>query len=61
MSPFNKIALGRKCNSCESVLTKENAYKYNGYLHSKCKDCRNAYGRKMARKKAKDKNRWKMF
>ena len=44
-----------KCKTCDEPLTRENAYKYNGYYHSKCKDCRNAYGRELYRKRAKAK------
>jgi len=50
-----------KCTKCGVLLTMENAYKYNGYKHKQCKECRNRYGREIARKRAKAKKESKWF
>lgn len=56
--PSNKNG---KCTKCEKVLTVENSYKYGGYTHKQCKECRNSYGRELSRKKAKEKKETKWF
>jgi len=51
----------KKCTKCNVVLTTINSYKYGGYNHKQCKECRNRYGREIARKRAKAKKESKWF
>jgi hypothetical protein len=51
----------KKCTDCKVVLDKSNSYKSAGVLHSKCLPCKKAYTKEWARKRAKEKNRWKIF
>ncbi len=48
------------CKKCGVSLTKDNIRKYKGYINKTCKDCLNAYGRELHRKKAKalKESRW---
>ena len=51
----------RKCVGCKELLTKENWYKNNGHLYSRCMTCKKEYFQKqnLKRKKAlKDFKLW---
>ena len=41
------------CNKCDTPLTKDNSYRFNGYLHRQCKKCRNAHVKMLYRKRAR--------
>jgi len=41
------------CSKCDVLLTKDNSYRFNGYLHRQCKKCRNEVVKLLYRKKAK--------
>lgn len=49
------------CNKCGVKLTEDNSYKYNGHKHKSCRDCRNAYTKAHAKKKAEAKKLGKWF
>ena len=43
----------RKCIKCNNELTRNNRYKYQGYVHSICRYCKTEHSKSYARKRKK--------